>query len=37
MTNAAVPVPRWPITAVIAVGLVLAAAILLRDALRGTE
>ena len=37
MTNAAVPVPRWPITAVIAVGLLLAALVLLRDAARGSE
>ncbi|MGR3434854.1 MAG: hypothetical protein ACU0CO_08220, partial [Shimia sp.] len=37
MTNAAVPVPRWPITAVIATGLILAALILLRDAARGSE
>ena len=37
LTNAAVPVPRWPITAVIALGLILAALILLRDAARGTE
>ena len=33
-TNAAVPVPRWPITAVIALGLGLAALTLLRQALR---
>ena len=37
MTNAAFPVPRWPITATIAAGLLLAAAILLRDAARGAE
>ena len=37
MTNAAVPVPRWPITAMIAAGLILAALILLRDAARGAE
>ena len=37
MTNAAVPVPRWPITATIAVGLLLAALILLRDAARGVD
>ncbi|MGR3486293.1 MAG: TRAP transporter small permease [Paracoccaceae bacterium] len=37
MTNAAVPVPRWPITATIALGLVLAALVLLRDAARGAE
>ena len=35
MTNAAIPVPRWPITAMIALGLLLAALILLRDATRG--
>ena len=34
MTNAAVPVPRWPITAVIALGLGLAALVLIRQALR---
>ena len=34
MTNAAVPVPRWPITAVIALGLGLAALMLIRQALR---
>ena len=37
MTNAALPVPRWPITAVIALGLLLAALLLLRDAARGAE
>ena len=37
MTNAALPVPRWPITAVIALGLLLAALVLLRDAARGSE
>ena len=37
MTNAAVPVPRSPITAVIALGLILAALILLRSAARGAE
>ena len=35
MTNAAVPVPRWPLTATIALGLLLAALVLLRDAARG--
>ena len=34
MTNAAVPVPRWPVTAVIALGLALAALTLLRQVLR---
>ncbi|MEM7488122.1 MAG: TRAP transporter small permease [Pseudomonadota bacterium] len=37
MTNAAIPVPRWPITALIAAGLILAALVLLRDARRGAE
>ena len=37
MTNAAIPVPRWPIMAVIAAGLLLAALVLLRDAARGTR
>jgi TRAP-type C4-dicarboxylate transport system permease small subunit len=37
MTNAAVPVPRWPITAMIAAGLLLAAVMLLRDAGRGAR
>ncbi|MEM7490257.1 MAG: TRAP transporter small permease [Pseudomonadota bacterium] len=37
MTNAAIPVPRWPITALIAAGLILAALVLLRDAARGAE
>lgn len=37
MTNAAVPVPRWPITATIAAGLLLAALVLLRDAAEGRE